>query len=163
VTLQKFEPGIAPSAAALHTGAEAQVAVFHSAKGNVTLALFKYPSPQIAGAQTPEFEKLPGAMVKRSGPLVAVILSPADPDLAERVLGQVRYQAEVTEHEFVPGPQDNPRILGFAIMNSFVFLGIVLAFALLTGFFVGSFRTLFRRTKQGLDGEPMITLHLEQR
>ncbi len=58
------------------------------------MAIFNYPTPQIAMQQVPDFEKLPGAMAKRSGPLVAVVLSPADPDFAERLLAQVRYQAD---------------------------------------------------------------------
>ena len=44
------------------------------------MAIFNYPTPQIAMQQVPDFEKLPGAMAKRSGPMVAVVLSPADPD-----------------------------------------------------------------------------------
>ena len=37
-----------------------------------------------------EFQKLPDAVAKRSGPLVAVVLAPKDPDYAENLLSQVR-------------------------------------------------------------------------
>jgi len=35
-------------------------------------------------------------MVKRSGPLLAVVLNPTDADSAERMLSQIKYQATVT-------------------------------------------------------------------
>jgi hypothetical protein len=160
ISLQKFAPGISPSAAAFHTGAEAQVGVFHSPKGDLNLAIFRYPTPQLAATKVVDFDKLPGAVVKRSGPLVAVILSPPDPDFAERVLGQVRYQADVTENEYVPGPRDN---MGLVIINCFIFIGILVAFAILSGLFMGGFRSLRRRGHHGADADAMIELHLEQR
>ena len=60
-------------------GAEAQLGVFHSPKGNLTLAIFNYPTNQIAMQKEGDFRKL-GGVVKRSGPLVAVILAPPDAD-----------------------------------------------------------------------------------
>ena len=65
-------------------------------------------------------------MVKRSGPLVAVIVSPPDPDAAERLLGQVRYQAEVTRDEYVPTRRDN---IGNLVINVFILIGLLLSFA----------------------------------
>src|SRR5262249_24964901 len=66
--LQRFASGIPPSVAAFHFGAEAQMGVFHSPKGDITLSLFNYPTPQMAMQQIAEFQKLPGAVAKRSGP-----------------------------------------------------------------------------------------------
>src|SRR5439155_18846784 len=105
--LQMFEPRIPPSVAGFHFGAEAQVGVFHSLKGDLTLAIFNYPTHQIAMQRIAEFEKLPGAVAKRSGPLVAVARAPPDADFAERLLGGIRYQAEVTRDEYVPPDRDN--------------------------------------------------------
>ena len=68
--------------------------VFHNPKGDMKVVIFNYPTSQIAMQRVTEFEKLSGAIVKRSGPLVAVTVAPPDPDFAEHVLGQVRYQAE---------------------------------------------------------------------
>ena len=73
-------------------------------------------------------------MVKRSGPLVAVILAPPDPDAAERLLGQVRYQADVTRDEYVPTRRDN---IGNLVINAFILIGILLAFSLVSGLGVG--------------------------
>ncbi len=75
--LAQFYPGIPPSVAAFHFGAEAQIGVFHSPKGDLTMAIFNYPTPQIAIAKLPDFENLPGAMAKRSGPIDRCSIIPA--------------------------------------------------------------------------------------
>ena len=75
-SLQKFDPGVSPSVAAFHYGAEAQLGVFHSPKGDITMAIFNYPTPQIAMQKESDFRNLPGGpVVKRTGPLVAVVLA----------------------------------------------------------------------------------------
>lgn len=159
-SLQKFIAGIPPSVAAFHLGAEAETGVFHSPKGDTTLTIFNYPTPQIAMRQVEGFEKLPGAMAKRSGPLVAVILSPPDPNFAERLLAEVRYQAQVTRDEYVPTRRDN---IGDLILNIFVLIGILLLISLAGGVAMGGFRVLLRWVRKGEEPEPMIRLHLEQR
>ena len=159
-SLQKFDPAIPPSVAAFRLGAEAQLGVFHSAKGDMTLAIFNYPTHQIAMQQVAAFEKLPGAAAKRSGPLVAVVMSPADPDFAERLLAGVRYQAEITRDEYVPTRRDN---IGVLFLNVFVLIGILLGFAVVSGLAVGGVRTFLRRLRKGAEPEPMILLHLEER
>ncbi len=160
VGLAKFDPGIPPSVAGFRLSAEAQMGVFRSPKGEMALAIFKYPNPQIAMEKVTEFGKVPGSVVKRSGPLVAVILSPPDPDAAERLLSQVRYEAAITRSEYVPTRKDN---IGNLIINAFVLIGILLAFAVVSGLFVGGFRAFLRRGKKGDELEPMIMLHLERR
>ncbi len=99
-------------------------------------------------------------MVKRSGPFVAVILSPPDPDAAERLLAQVRYQAEVTRDEHVPTLRDN---IGNLVVNAFVLTGLLLVFCVVSGLAFGGFRAFLRRFRKGEDPEAMITLHLERR
>ena len=159
-SLRKFNPGIPPSVAAFHLGAEAQLGVFHSPKGDMVLTIFNYPTPQIAMQQAASLGKIPGAEVKRSGPLVAVILSPPDPDAAERLLAQVRYRAEVTRDEHVPTLRDN---IGNLVVNAFVLTGLLLAFCVVSGLALGGFRAFLRRFRKGEDPEAMITLHLERR
>jgi hypothetical protein len=156
VALQKFLPALPPSVAAFRFGAEAQLGTFHSAKGDTTLAIFNYPTPQIAIQQTAEFQKLPGAAVKRSGPMIAVVLSPPDPDYAEHLLSQVRYQAEITRDEYVPTQRDNP---GSLLYNVFMLTGILLALAIVSGIFFGAIRG-FRRNVSKSDPDAMITLHI---
>ena len=155
--LQKFAATIPPSVAAFHFGAEAQMGVFHSPKGDMTLAIFNYPTPQMAMQQVAEFEKVPGGVAKRSGPLVAVVLSPPDADYAERLLAGIRYQAQVTRDEYVPTRRDN---VGSLLLNAFILVGILLAFSLVSGLAVGGFRALIRRGRNGEEPDGMITLHL---
>lgn len=160
VGLAKFDPGIPPSVAAFHLAAEAQTGIFHSPKGNMTLAVFDYPTPQLARQKQADFEGLKGAVVKRSGPLVAVILSPPDPDAAERLLAQVRYEAQITLSERIPGPSDNP---GTMLLNIIIFAGILIVFCLIAGVFAGGLRLFLTGRKKGADADPMILLHLEER
>jgi hypothetical protein len=157
VGLERFYRGIPPSVAAFHFGAEAQIGVFHSPKGDVELAIFNYPTAQIAMQKVGDFEKLPGAMAKRSGPLVAVVLSAPDSDFAERLLGQVRYQVEITRDEYVPTRRDNPGVL---ILNIFILIGILGLFAIVSGLAFGGFRVLRRKGRRGEEPDAMITLHL---
>jgi hypothetical protein len=160
LALQKFESRVPPSVAAFRFGTEAASGVFRSPKGDTTLAVFNYPTPQIAMQQLPEFQKIPGAAVKRSGPLIAVVVSPPDPDFAEHLLAGVRYQAEVTRDEYVPTRRDN---IGDLILNIFVLIGILMGFSAVAGLAVGGVRTWIRRGKSGIETEAMITLHLEER
>jgi hypothetical protein len=158
--LRKFNPGIPPSAAAFHLGAEAQLGVFHGPKGETVLTIFNYPTPQIAMQQAASLGKIPGAEVKRSGLLVAVILFPPDPDAAERLLARVRYRVEVTLDERVPTLRDN---IGNLVVNAFVLTGLLLVFCVVSGLAFGGFRAFLRRFRKGEDPDAMITLHLERR
>ena len=97
-TLDKLAPEIPPSVAAFRFDAEAQYAHYNSPQGQLRMLLFSYPTPQIARGQVEEFQKLPGVISKRAGPLVAVVVSPPSADEAERLLAKVRYRAEITLH-----------------------------------------------------------------
>ena len=97
-TLDKLAPEIPPSVAAFRLGAEAQYAHYNSPQGRLRMLLFSYPTPHIARAQLEEFEKLPGVISKRAGPLVAAVVASPSADEAERLLAKVRYRAEITLH-----------------------------------------------------------------
>lgn len=153
-SLARFAPGIPPSLAAFHLGAEAQLGRFRGPGGEMSLALFSYPTPQLARERTEAFRKLAGAMAKRAGPLVAVVLSPPDADAAERLLSSVRYEAEVSLSQYVPTRRD----LWFDLLiNIALLIGILLVFCTVAGLAVAGWR--IRRS----GAEPMIMLHLEDR
>jgi hypothetical protein len=156
--LQKFNPAVPPSVAAFHYGTEAVLGVFHSPKGNLTLAVFDFPTPQIAMDRVTVFQNLPGAVAKRSGPLVAVVVAPADPDAAERLLAQVQYRVDITQQEHIPTRRDN---IGNLVINAFILVGILLVFCVVGGLGVGGLKWLRRRGKDDPDGDTMISLHLE--
>ena len=91
--------------------------------------------------------------------MVAVVLSPPDPDAAERLLAQVRYEAQITLDERVLKPNDNP---GIMLINIFVLTGILLVFCIIAGLFAGGFRAFWLHGRKGRDADPMILLHLEE-
>jgi hypothetical protein len=114
----------------------------------------------MARDQAEAFRKIPGAMVKRTGPLVAVTVAPPDPDAAERLLGKVNYLANVTENQKVPINE----VKGFAsaLLSIFVLAGIVLSMCLVAGLGFGGFRILARKYWQKEDPYAMIVLNLDK-
>jgi hypothetical protein len=158
--LAEFEPRVAPAIAGFHLGTEAQAGAYRTPAGEIKLLIFSYPTPQIARERTAEFEKIGGAMVKRSGPLVAVTVLPPDANAAEVILSRVRYEATITWSEYVPTARDNP---GNLIVAAFLLAGVLLLFALVFSLLFGSARALWRRGRRGLEDEEMIVLHLSDR
>jgi len=145
--------------AAFHLNGEAQTGIFGK-DGGIRLALFSYPTFEIARKREVEFAKIPGAVTKRTGPLVAVTINPSNPDEAERVLSRVRYQAAVTLPQKPPSPKDNP---GNLLLNVALLIGILIVFCAISGLAFGALRQLFRRVVPAEDGESMVMLHLSDR
>lgn len=156
-SLQRFAPGIPASVADFHQGAEGAVATYGGKPGDVTLAVFEYPTFQIAMQRISDFEKIPGAVAKRSGPLVAVTLNPPDPNLAERLLAKVQYRADVTMQEHIPTKKDN---IGDLVINAFILTGILLLFPIVGGLLVGGMRAWQRRGEANPDADTIVSLHL---
>ena len=161
VSLAKFEPRISPSLAAFHLSAEGQLGRYSTPKGPMTLAIFSYPTPNMARARVDEFQKIPGAIAKRSGILVAVTLDPPDPNLAESLLSKIVYQQNITLNERVP---DNAgRTLGGAVIGSFVLAGAILVICLVGGVGVGTMRILLRKMGWRVsDPDQMIVLGIDR-
>src|SRR5580658_6961862 len=159
VGLERFEPRIAPSVAAFHLGAEGHPAKYKSPKGPLSLAIFNYPTPSVARERLIEFQKIPGAMVKRAGPLVAVTIDPPDLDSAERLLAQVKYETNLTWSTKVPVNE----VKGFArtLLNIFVLAGIILGMCLVAGIAFGGYKVLARKMGRRVDPDAMITLGLD--
>jgi len=158
VSLQRFEPRIAPSLAAFHLGAEAQSGQYQTPKGKLILEVFEYPTPNMARERFEEFQKIPGAVAKRVGSLVAVTVQPPDADAAERVLAQVRYNANVTLNEV---PPVNPKQVGGMLMSIIALAGLILGLCVVAGIGFGAFRVILRKMGWSTDApEDMIVLHL---
>jgi hypothetical protein len=158
--LSRFDPRVPPATAAFHMGTEAQSGVYRTPAGEMKLILFSFPTPQIARERVPEFQKIPGAMVKRSGPLLAVTVAPPDANEAERLLSQIRYEATVTWSEHVPSRRDN---IGNLVINAFILIGFLLAFALVAGLAFGGVRAWWRRGGRGDEADALVVLHLSDR
>jgi hypothetical protein len=159
VSLERFDPGVPPSTAAFHLSAEAQFGRYHTKDGDFGLAIFNYPTPAMARQQATAFQKLPGAMVKRAGPLVAVILNPPNADAAERVIAKVTYEASVTQNETAPGTE--VRSFARAFLSMVMLAGIIIGFCVVSGLLFAGARILSRRFGTKDADEAMITLHLE--
>ena len=157
-SLDRFEPGVAPSIAAFHLGSEAIVGKYQTAKGLLTLAIFNYPTPGMARDRYQNFQNIPGAMAKRAGSLVAVTIQPPDEDAAERILSQVKQETNITWNEKVPVNE----VKGAArfILDVFAFAGVLILICLLAGLGYAGVRLLNRKTNRGDDPDAMITLHL---
>lgn len=155
VSLERFEPKIVPSLAAFHLGAEGQLAKYKTPKGDMTLALLSYPTPNMARERFDEFQKVPGAVARRSGPLLAVIMQPSDPDEAERTLARVRYEAKLTVNE--KPPENFNKGLSNMILSIMALAGIISVFCVIVGVGFGGFRVL--RQRLGFkEEEPAITV-----
>jgi hypothetical protein len=159
-SLARFAPEIPPSTAAFHFSAEAELARYGKPGKETRLILFTYPTVEMARDRIAHFQQVSGAVVKRSGPLVAVALNPVSPDEAERLLSRIKYQAEVTLPEHVPTLKDNPANL---FLNIFYLCLILAGFCLVSGLVVGGLRVVLRRAGASGDGDNMISLHLSGR
>ena len=157
VALKQFFPGVEPSVVGFHLGAEAASADY---KPDLKMALFSYPTPSIARDREAALTKIPGAIVKRTGSLVAVILHPSDANGAESLISQVHYQATVTTGQKPFTPKDNP---GNLMLNIFYLILILFGFCVVSGVLFGVFRMIFRRSGPSGDGEEILALHLEGR
>jgi hypothetical protein len=159
-SLSRFAPAIPPSTAAFHFNAEAELAKYGTPGKETTLVVFSYPTMEMARDRAPHFQEVPGAIVKRTGPLVAVALNPGSPDEAERLLSRIKFQAEVTVPEHVPTPKDNPANL---FLNIFILCLVLAGFCVVSGLVVGGLRILLRRAGASGEGDNMISLHLSGR
>jgi len=164
--LAQDAPQIPESAVAFQFGTEGEVARYrllqNEPKSESLFAIFSYPTPQIARQQTAAFQAISGASVKRAGPLVAVVLGAPDRAAADRLLGEINYQASVTVNEPLPlilTPQSTAQML-LAIIS---LAGIVLGFCLVSGILFGGFRVIARRFGYTDAGTAMTTLHLSDK
>ncbi len=71
--------------------------------GGMALTIFEYPTPNMGRERHEAFLKLPGAIAKRAGPMVAVVTPPVDADAAERVLAKSSRGTGLTTQSGRPG------------------------------------------------------------
>jgi hypothetical protein len=160
-SLEQFAPAVSPGTAGFSMGAEGVSAKYASPSGQLDLVIFSYPTPQMARERTGEFQKMQGAFVKRSGPLVALVLPPANADAAERTLAEVRYEANITLNQKVPGKGEDP---GTMIVSIFTLAGMLMLFAAAGGVAMGGFRLLWQKiTGNKIAQDAMIVLHLQDK
>jgi len=148
VSLDLFLPAIPSGVAAFSAGAEAQVATYQEGDSKLQLAIFAYPTPQLARKKLEEFEQLPNITVKRESSLIALCTNVVDRDFAERVLAQVRYRGIVTENERTVSEAERLRDL---IINIIIMVSVLCGLALVAGLSTGGLRFLRRKASGGAD------------
>lgn len=163
-SLAAFAPELASSKPGLEAGfeqgAEAQIAQYRLAKGEnpVSLALFYYATPEMARLHSAQFKQIPGAHVKRSDVLVAIVFGSASDEQAEMLLSRVQYEAKVTWDEVPPPSPIKPL---YQLLLNILYLSILLlAICLAAGLMYAGMR-IYRRRYGTLEAdEAMTTLHL---
>lgn len=143
VGLRDAAPQIPPSAVAFDFGTEGDISRYRTATGEATVAIFAYPTPQIARKQSSAFEALPGAIVKRAGPLLAVAFS-TDRSTGQNLLSQLNYNASLAWQD--PAPLVlRPETAGQMLLSIISLAGIVLSFCVFSGVAFGTIRVLARK------------------
>ncbi len=158
-SLAEFASALPPQAVAFQFSTEAVLARYREGAGDSVLAILSYPTPDIARLQADEFRKLSGAVVKRSGPMVMVISSPADPDAAKARVAGIRYQAQVSWDEKPPDPRFMSKLkqMLWAIGQLILFL---VCLCVVGGLTVGGVRAYRDRFGTQTAGDAVIVLHL---
>jgi hypothetical protein len=157
-------PEIPVPAALFDFGTEAELARYRTPGGPIDLLVFSFSTPSLARQQLPQFQKILGAAVKRTGPLVAFVLGPgAGSGASAKLLNGIEYQGVVATNEPPPvKPLElKPESAGKMVLSILSLAGLLLSFCLLSGLAVGGTLRLARRFGySGAEGS-MITLHLE--
>ena len=162
--LQKYLPQISSGAVRLELGSEGQLAHYRLGKSEATLAIFSYPTLEMARDQAPVYERIPGVAVKRTGALVALVApvagtSAVDPAEAKKLLSGVNYQGSVSWNEPLP-LVIKPQTAAQMILGILTLAGIVLGFCLVSGLIFAAVRVTARKFGySGAEGS-MTTLHL---
>ena len=159
-SLNAFAPQLQSANPGFDQGAEAQVAEYRLPRSDtpVRLALFYYPSPEMARLHAINFKLIPDVHVKRSGVLIAAVYGGATPTQADTLLSRVEYEAKITWNDTPPPGPIKP--LYRLLMNIIYLSAILSGICLLAGLMYAGMR-IYRRRYGTLEAdESMTTLHL---
>ena len=162
-SLEAFAPELASIDPGFEQGAEGQVANYKIANDSkpVHLALFYYPTPEMARLHTIPLKLMAGGHVKRSGVLVAAVYGGATDQQADTLLSRVEYEAKITWNDIPPPGPIKPL---YALLMNIIYLSILLSgLCLLAGLIYAGMRLYRRRYGQLESQEAMTTLNLTGR
>jgi len=124
-----------------------------SADEDATLSVLKYPTPQIALLEIKKINQWHGAqqqgtfVIRRSGPLVAVVIGDISMDRAKMLAERVHYGAEVSwDEQTSVTPKNNIANLVYNIALLALILGVAAVFV---GIMFGGFRLALKRLFPG--------------
>jgi hypothetical protein len=159
-TLAVFAPELASKNIGLDRGGEGQVANYRLNKtaAPMRLALFYYPTPEMARIYTAELRKDANLHVRRAGVLVALTLPPATPEASDTLLGRVRYNAKVTWNDVPPPSPIKPL---YQLLLNIMYMSIALSLLCLVAGLIYAGMRIYRRRYGTLEAdEAMTTLRL---
>jgi hypothetical protein len=157
--LEQFESRIPPSVAGFHYGPEIQISEFGSPAGPLKMAVLNYPTPHIARERLAEFRMLDGALVKRTGSMLAVVFDPVDPEAAQKLLSLVDYRPNITWDQY--SFRSEPTLVEI-VLTAFLFLGLLFSLSIIFGALFGGLKFL-GWGKRGREEEAMVALHLSDK
>jgi hypothetical protein len=159
-SLKAFAPELKSAKPGFNEGAEAQIAQYDVDKSGkpVRLAIFYYPTPEMARLHAADFKSVANTRVKRSTVLVALVIGDATEVQADTILSRVEYEAKVTWNEVPPPSPIKPL---YQLLVNIIWLSVMLsALCLVAGLIYAGMR-LYRRRYGSLESEEaMTTLHL---
>lgn len=159
-SLAAFAPELASANAGFDQGAEAQVAAYKLKDGQapVRLAIFDYPTPEMARFHAVNFKTLGNVHVKRSDVLVAIVFGSATDAEADSLLTRVQYEAKITWNETPPPSPIKPL---YQLLKNIIYASVALCvLALAAGLMYAGMRIYRRRYGTLESDEAMTTLHL---
>jgi hypothetical protein len=135
-TLAALMPELRADAAGFALSAEGQFARY----GTARLLLLRFPNQLVARQQLAQIQQTPGAQVKRSGPLVAVLMDAADGSL----LKKIEYKSEIVQNEANPDKpvQDTIEFL----VSVFLLISIIVVSCLGAGIGYAAYRQWRQRS-----------------
>jgi len=142
-SLSKFLPWFPAVLAGLEDGAEAQTGKLDVGGVETDYAVFYFHTPQLARVKAQEFEKQTGWLVRRSGPLVAVMPGTAERKASEAILASLEWKAEAVWNE-AGSPPPMPDVGGM-IMAILELAGVLLVACLGGGILFASLWVYLRR------------------
>ncbi len=149
-SLNKFVPWFPAALASLEDGAEAQSGKLALGGTQSDYVVFHFHTPQFARAKAKEFEKQPGWLVKRSGPLVAVMPGSAPKNVSEAILASLEWKAEAIWNE--PGSPPRMPNVGGMLVAIFELTGVLLVSCVGGGFAFALLWIYLRQRRIRLDG-----------
>ena len=158
-SLRNFAAPLAGVQPGFSDGVEAQVADYKMGSADpLHLAIFYYPTPEMARLHIARFKQIPGVHAKRSGVLVALVFGASSDQQANSLLSQIEYEAKVTWNDLPPPSPIKPL---YQLLLNIIYLSIVLvALCLMSGLIYAGIRLYRRRFGTLEEDEAMTTLHL---
>ena len=165
-SLERFAKIIPATAAGFEHNVEGLIARYTVPGGDsataLTMAVLAYPTHQMARQHEAEFARLPGWVVHRDGPLVALVPPPAPAEAASALTQSVKQEFVLTVSEPTkPLPIPN---VGGMLVAIFELTGLLLVACVGGGLaFAGLALWMRRRRARSGEGDAMLTLNLEDR